>query len=180
MAAEIRPESIGEFYGAFVATRQRLGLPVVPVRYFAAIRECLSDSSRTLLVARRQGRFLGAVLALKAQGVFHLEFAAATSEAKHLGVMQLLYWRALQLAISEGWSEFSFGRTAAENTGLIAYKRHWDTVEEDLPVYIWSNTGEGRTTKSIPTRKPLLNRILRATPQPLSKLFGTFVYGHWG
>jgi hypothetical protein len=176
----IGPEMMGEFYDAFVATRQRLGLPVMPFRYFEAIQECLSGGSTTLLIARKQGEFLGAVMALKAYGVFHLEFAASSKDAGPPGVMQLLYWRAMQFAIREGWTEFSFGRTAIENIGLMAYKRHWDTVEEDLPICTWSRNRRGGSAKPIPAVKPLLNLMLRATPQPLSKRFGAFVYGHWG
>jgi hypothetical protein len=52
-------------------------------------------------------------------------------------VNQLLYWEAVALAAREGYSQVSFGRTSPDNAGLLLYKRHFGTVEEDLVNYRW-------------------------------------------
>lgn len=180
IVAENSLEALSEFYDAFVVTRQRLALPIVPYRYFTAIYQGLPNDERTLLIARHQGKFMGAVLALKACGVFHLEFAADRQGARQLGVMQLLYWRALQIARLENHAEFSFGRTAMDNGGLIAYKRHWNPVEEELSVCTWGGAQEREGAQNSSVAKSLVGSVLKRAPRPLCKIFGTFVYRHWG
>ncbi len=181
VSVETDPDALGEFYRLFVETRRRLALPIMPSEYFSAIHEQLSEQSRLLLVARQRGNTLGAVLAFRAQGVFHLEFAADHPEARRLGVMQLLYWRALQLARESGCREFSLGRTSIENGGLLEYKRHWNPIEEDLVVRVWNR---GHNENSIGDHqelaRPLVNWLLNTAPRPLSKLLGAYVYRHWG
>ena len=46
-----------------------------------------------------------------------------------------LYWEAIKIACSEGYKIFDFGRTSPDNSGLMAFKRHWGTIETDLPKF---------------------------------------------
>ncbi|MBL4576400.1 MAG: hypothetical protein JKY51_09960, partial [Opitutaceae bacterium] len=123
---------------------------------------------------------LGGVLALKGQGVFHLENAADVEGTKNQGVMQLLYWTAVKLASKEGFKEFSFGRTCPDNTGLVTYKNKWGTIEEDLPVCILSDSPRSESRIGHLLTKRLIGGIFRNAPQFFCRFLGDFLYKHWG
>lgn len=173
-------EGLEDFHRRLVALRKRLGLPIIPYRFFQSLRASLSKDEFIQLVARRDGQRLGAVIGLRSQDVFHLEFAAGEPAARDQGVMQLLYWNAMEKARSLGCKEFSFGRTSIENTGLIAYKRHWDTTEEDLSGISWSagdRSGQNRLRTFV---RPIAGWSLGRLPDPVCKSLGSLIYRHRG
>jgi hypothetical protein len=172
------PEAVADFHRMLSGTRRRLGLPPIPFRFFQALQQHLKSDGYALLLARQAGVLQGGVLATKSKNSFHLEYAAVASEQMVKGTMQLLYWRAMEMAHGEGCGEFSFGRTDSNNTGLVAYKRHWGCVEEHLwefrthaKPFSDSETREGFTTR-------LAKALFRKMPAPLLQFAGEFIYRH--
>ncbi|MGI9239399.1 MAG: GNAT family N-acetyltransferase [Verrucomicrobiales bacterium] len=173
-------EGLEDFHRRLAILRKRLGLPIIPYRFFQSLRDSLSEEEFFLCVARRDGQRLGAAIGLRSRDVYHLEFAAGGPTARGLGVMQLLYWEAMQQARSLGCKEFSFGRTSGDNTGLLAYKRHWNTTEEDLSAISWAagdRPGPGKLGSLV---KPIASWSLERLPGPVCKSLGSLIYRHWG
>ena len=167
------------FYAALVETRRRLGLPMLPYRYFASLQQTLSQDIRTILVARRAGRVLGAALTLTEHGICHLELTGEYSASRRSGAMQLLVWEAIERAYAAGCYEFSFGRTGPDNVGLLRYKRRWNTREEDLSTLTWVGQGAGESVGAIALAEPIAKWVLRRVPRPVYKRLGSFIYSHW-
>lgn len=172
------PEAVATFHEMLSATRRNLGLPPIPLRFFQALQQHLKTDGHALLLARQNGVLQGGVLATKSRSNFHLEYAAVASERTVKGTMQLLYWRAMEMAHREGCAEFSFGRTDSSNTGLVAYKRHWGCVEEPLWEFRTHAKpfSEAETREGFATR--LAKRLFRCLPRPLCHLAGEFIYRH--
>jgi lipid II:glycine glycyltransferase (peptidoglycan interpeptide bridge formation enzyme) len=120
------------FATLYTATRRRLGLPAMPRSFFAGLQSHL-PSCTELSLAKRDGRTLGALLALQFNGLYLVEWIGDTVEGRAIGVNQRLYWEAIQRARALRCHTFSFGRTDAVNHGLRDFKRRWGTIEEDIP-----------------------------------------------
>lgn len=177
------PDALSAFHDDLAANRRNLGLPVIPRRFFTSLRESLAPHEFVLCVARRGDRRLGAVLGIRSHDVFHLEHAAGNPSARGLGVMQLLYWKALELARTLGCREFSLGRTSPDNTGLLAYKRHWNTREDDLTGIEWHRNGRAEGaggTRLGAVARPLASWSLERLPVPVCRSLSSLIYGHWG
>jgi len=180
VSSENSEEALVIFYDLLLETRCRLGLPPMPYRFFVTMWRKLSGEEKILLLARKGKEVFGGVLAVKGKGVFHLEYAADAESAKYQGVMQLLYWRAIEIATEEGFKEFSFGRTSPDNTGLIFYKRRWGATEESLPVYVNSYLSKTKSGGRHPMAMRFIKGIFRNVPRVLSRILGAFLYRHWG
>jgi len=180
VAADDSLEGLEDFHRRLVALRKRLGLPTIPYRFFQSLRSSLSKDEFTQLVAWRDGQRLGAVIGLRSKDVFHLEFAAGGPAARDRGVMQLLYWKAMEQARSLGCKEFSFGRTSIENTGLLAYKRHWNTTEEDLSGISWAAGERSDKNRLRIFARPIASWSLGKLPDPVCRSLGSLIYRHWG
>jgi hypothetical protein len=169
------------FYDLFVQTRRRLHLPPIPFRFFAALWKQFHPHNLSLLLAWRGSQLIGGVIALKYKGHYLLEYSGEIPGTHRLGVNQLLYWQAIKNASAEGYKIFSFGRTGLENTGLLEYKRHWGTVEEDLPILVHTANGSAPNSSTQASVQYRLARLLAARlPMPLFHLMGRFCYSHWG
>jgi hypothetical protein len=168
------------FYDLFVQTRRRLSLPPIPFVFFESIFTHLAPKHLTLVLAYQNGNPIGAVLGLKFKSHFFLEYSGELDAARNSGVNQLLYWFAMKQAIEEGYKIFSFGRTSPSNLGLIQYKRHWGTVEEDLPTFILSPRV---TTRSLARESSVAYRMAAflagKAPMPFFHLLGRFCFTHW-
>ena len=180
VAADDSLEGLEDFHKRLGVLRKRLGLPIIPYRFFQSLRASLSKDEFIQLVARCDGQRLGAVIGLRSKDVFHLEFAAGGAVARDRGVMQLLYWKAMEQARSLGCKEFSFGRTSVENTGLLAYKRHWNTTEEDLSGVSWAAGDRSDKNRLRTFVRPIASWSLGRLPDPVCRSLGSLIYRHWG
>lgn len=170
-----------EFHRLLTASRRALGLPAMPLTFFEAIRQCLPESRRLLLLAIKDGRPIGGALGLKSSGVFILEYSGEETLGSGSGAGQMVYWESLRRACIEGCRWFSFGRTSIDNSGLAAYKRHWATVEEELLSFGpgMTQTSRKAVAGSSKTRR-LIGAVSRYAPHPVYRLLSNFCYRHWG
>jgi len=178
IARETSQEAVLSFAQMLSRTRKRLGLQPIPPRFFNAIRRNLNGDQQILLLARRKGLLHAGIMATQSRAIFHLDYAATKPDGVPHGTMQLLYWRAMEIARNEGCAEFSLGRTDPHNDGLVAYKRHWGCVEEELCTFrdkSNSRVGSG-THMAVGTR--IAKMCFRSMPGPLHNLAGAILYRH--
>lgn len=173
------PADWDAFYHLHMDTRRRLGLPVMPRRFFSAMARHLPPASLFMHVAEKNGRILAVGLSLVFNGTWQLEWVGDSPDGREVGAGQRLYWTAIQEAAARGFHTFSFGRTAATNAGLLAYKRHWGTTEEDIPIYYWGRyPGRGATPER--RSRHLAQRVINSSPKPLYLKLSDFCYRHLG
>ena len=170
------------FYDLFSETRRRLALPASPYRFFQAMWKAFQpDGHVLLLMARYQGQLAGGVLILKWGNTFALEYACDIPQFRKDGVIQLLYWEALRMAHAESYKVFSFGRTSPNNSGLMAFKAHWGTQVEDLPLLITPPTMQpGMHSSDQKWQYRSVRALTRYAPRFFHQGLSNFLYGHWG
>lgn len=133
----VSQDEVELFHALFASTRQRLRLPLIPLRFFLSIWSRLRPWGAELLLARLDDRIVAGLLVLKFGSVFTLEYFGEAPGARGDGVGQLLYFEAISLAAKEGYQQVSFGRTAPDNAGLLLYKQRWGCEEQDLVTLKW-------------------------------------------
>lgn len=173
-------DDLKTFYDLFVRTRRRLKLPPIPFRFFSALWKQFFPKNLSILLAYRGTHAVSGMLVLKYKNYCHMDYVGEFAR-ENSGANQLLYWEAIKLASNEGYDFFSLGRTSPDNKGLIEHKRHWGTVEEDLPILTFDSNG---TAVQVPAQSGLSYRLARrlsgCLPMPLYHLMGKFCYSHWG
>ncbi len=174
--------SAKEFFEPLVDSRKRIGLPMIPLRYFESLVTSFTEANVCFLHARKGERLLGSALLYFGNGICHYELIGEFSDRKEAGTMQIITWNAIKLAIERGCTEFSFGRTSVTNRGLIDYKRRWQAVEEPLSVLAFGEKeGDEEAASCSPSRTRLwMEKVFRIMPRRLYVIAGRFIYSHWG
>ena len=159
--------------------RRRLGLPVMPRRFFDALRYHLSLDNLSLLFAEQNGKAIAASLALVFDGVYLYEWTGDSRDAHSKGARQRLLWGAMCDAADRRCHTFSLGRTDVNNTGLLAYKRRWRPTEEDV-VILTSEDAEAQLVHRDRRHDWFARGLMRRVPDPMYSVMSEFCYRHLG
>ncbi len=184
---ERRDEGCIEACHAILAeTRIRRFLPVMPYTFFQAVRRWLWPEYLKVFIASESGKPVACHLVLTFKDLWISEYSGDTAEAR-AGTNQLLYWDTIRRAHAAGAKIFSFGRTAASNEGLLAYKRRWCTLEEDIVALSFEpgrKSSEDKKNPGLARESSLTYRaaryIVAKAPMRISHLIGNFCYRHLG
>lgn len=177
----VQPDDWRAFHDRYAASRRRLGLPAMPPRFFEALRKHLPPDSLVLQLATQDSQVLGAGLSLVFNGVWILEWVGDSPEGRKVGANQALYWAAVRTAAARGCRTFSFGRTAVSNEGLRVYKRHWGTLESDLPTVLWgADGGTSAETASAGPWRQYVQPVMERAPATLYTALSSLCYRHLG
>ena len=166
-------------------TRIRRFLPVMPYTFFQAVRRWLWPEYLKVFIASESGKPVACHLVLTFKDLWISEYSGDTAEAM-TGTNQLLYWDTIRRAHAAGAKIFSFGRTSVSNEGLLAYKRRWATLEEDIVALSLERgrKSEGQKNPGLARESSLTYRaarlIVAKAPMRISHMIGNFCYRHLG
>jgi hypothetical protein len=137
-----------------------------------------------IFLALHEGRPIGCHLVLISPNLWISEYSGNTDDAVR-GSNQLLYWETIKAAHKAGAKVFSFGRTSAANHGLLAYKRRWGTIEEDVVQFgasFGAQSGHlvGRRNDSFSMGYRVAKVATRLVPKSMLQRIGNFCYRHLG
>jgi CelD/BcsL family acetyltransferase involved in cellulose biosynthesis len=170
------------FYRLLSKSRRKNGLPVMPFRFFETLWAVFTPSQKlVLLFAAHNGMDVAVSMLMKFKETVIVEFGCDLIEFRRLYPNHFLDWKSIQLAYSEGYKIFSFGRTSPQNTGLMTYKNRWGTTVESLSQFHYpesfSSIGEQRESS---WKYKMMRTVLRKVPPPIFNMIGDFVYRHMG
>ena len=124
-------ELVDDFYKLFTLTRRRHQLPPQPRAWFHNLIESFGDALK-LRVAFKGTRAVAAILTIRYKETMVYKYGCCDSRFNNLGGMHLLLWRSIQEAKAAGLRLFDFGRSNAEQQGLITFKNRWGAVQSVL------------------------------------------------
>jgi lipid II:glycine glycyltransferase (peptidoglycan interpeptide bridge formation enzyme) len=133
-----------------------------------------------LLLAEHQGKTIAGTLLFKFRDSYYYHFAASSKRFLTLRPNHLLLWVAIKQAHEEGYKYFNFGRSDADQTGLVFFKRRWGTKEYSLVNYFYPVVrGLGAMgNQSFSYR--LATQILKRSPASLLKVGSNLFSKHLG
>jgi predicted N-acyltransferase len=167
-------------HSILVQLRHRHSLPAIPYSFFEAMWRHLFPEYLKIFLAREKGRVVACHLVLRYKDLWTSEYCGSTVDALH-GVNQLLYWESIRRAIVEGAKTFSFGRTSPSNMGLLAYKRRWNPIEENIAECVLIHDRDNGKMEFIDScARRLFRSVLRNSPLTLNRIIGSYCYRHMG
>jgi CelD/BcsL family acetyltransferase involved in cellulose biosynthesis len=122
---------LDHFYGLFQKMRQRRNVPPQSRVWFSNLVRCFGDSLR-IRVAFDGNRAVAAMITIRFKDTLMYKYGCSDPRFNRLGGMHLLFWQAIQEAKTCGLRWFDFGRTDADQQGLITFKNRWGAAQSAL------------------------------------------------
>ncbi len=118
-----REELLDPFFALYSHSVRNLGTPVFPRALFANLLVEFGPACRILLV-RREGRPVAAVLTFFFRDEVLPYYGGARREEFRYAVNDFMYWSLLRYGMEQGYKVFDFGRSK-KGSGSYDFKRHW-------------------------------------------------------
>ncbi len=170
-----------DFYGLFMMTRKRHGLPPHPMLWFRNLIRFLGDAMK-IRVAYQGSRAVAAMVTLQHGQTMVYKYGASDPTRTNLGGTPLLMWRTIEDAKQQGLKTLDLGRSDLAGAGLILFKNRWNATASKLS-YVRSGKTTGRGTPfeewTFDKEKWLREAMMRL-PTPVLKFLGNWVSRHAG
>jgi lipid II:glycine glycyltransferase (peptidoglycan interpeptide bridge formation enzyme) len=170
------PDLLKKFYRLTVMTRRRQHNPPQPISWFQNLSGTFGNALQIRVVSHA-GLPVASILTLKHGSTITYKYGCSDARFSNLGGTPLLFWRTIQEATQEGFSELDLGRSTVDNQGLIAFKEHWGARRSTLeywrfPERLKSEGGNWRIN--------LKKRAIEAAPDWCLVAAGRLLYPHIG
>jgi len=124
-------ELLGYFYKLHTVTRKRHSRPPQPWKWFVSLMDCFGAALK-IRIASKGDRPIAAVITVRYKDTMVYKYGGSDLRFNNLGGMPLLLWKAIREAKELGLHSFDFGRTDADQRGLITFKKRWGTTQSVL------------------------------------------------
>lgn len=171
------PELQRQFYRLQIITRHRQGLPPQPFAWFRNLAECMGEELK-IRVASKDGKPVASILTLQHRRTLVYKYGCSDKTHNNLGGTQLLFWRAIQDAKSQGLLEFDLGRSEWENEGLIRFKDRLGATRSTLTYWRYPASSAVRARNTWEMR--IAKQIFSHLPSSCLSAAGRLLYRHVG
>jgi CelD/BcsL family acetyltransferase involved in cellulose biosynthesis len=168
-------ELLEQFYALQKLTRHRHGVPVQPLNWFRQLIACFGDNLRVWL-AKHEGRAVGAIMTARHKTTLVYKYGCSDASFHRLGVMPLLFWRAIEFAKAHGLLELDLGRSDVDNPGLIAFKDHFGSPRRSLTYYRYSGRADVPSHHWPPVAAHVASALI---PRAIQARVGGHFYKHF-
>lgn len=168
---------LNAFYALLLLTRRRHQLPPQPIEWFKNLAAAMGDQLQ-IRVASKDGEPIASILTLSYQQTLVYKYAASDTRFNNLGGTSFLLWNAIVEAKAAGLTRMDFGRSDADNQGLISFKERWGTKGSKLTYLRWSkkqssDVAHGRSAG-------VMKKVFSLVPDSVLEATGRILYRHIG
>ena len=168
---------LSAFYRLMVQTRRKHKLPPQPIRWFRNLAACMGDRLQ-IRVAFKDKKEIASILTLRHKNVVVYKYGCSDTAFQSLGGTPFLLWKTIIEAKAAGLTCMDFGRSDADNPGLIAFKEHWGAKSSELTYLRWSrkqvpDVSRGRTAG-------VFKQVFAMMPDAVLQATGRILYRHVG
>jgi len=168
---------LNKFHHLLRMTRRRHGVPPQPVAWFRNLVACLGDKV-AIHIASKDDQPIAGILTLWFKKTLVYKYGGSDARYHNLGGMPFLFWQAIQQAKRMALEEFDLGRSDAEDTGLIDFKRHLGATGLTLVYYRFPAGRAARSANS--WRVQAAKQVFALMPDPMLNVAGKLLYKHLG
>jgi hypothetical protein len=165
------------FYRLMVRTRRRHRLPPQPVEWFRNVAACMGERLQ-IRAAFKDGIGVASILTVQYKDVAVYKYGCSDAAFQNLGGTPFLLWKAIVEAKAAGLTRMDFGRSDADNPGLIAFKDRWGARSSELTYMRWSlkkdPAAAGRRSSEV------AGRLFAVMPEAVLRTLGRVLYRHAG
>jgi FemAB-related protein (PEP-CTERM system-associated) len=124
------PSELPVFYDIWTRNMRDLGSPPHSRSFFDHVLRGFPEQ-HLLLLAKHEGRSVGAALALIFKDTVAVPWVSSLREHFNIYPNNILYWEAIRVAIDRGLRTFDFGRSTRDS-GTYEFKQRWGAVPTPL------------------------------------------------
>jgi CelD/BcsL family acetyltransferase involved in cellulose biosynthesis len=169
-------ELLKGFYKLLVMTRKRHGVPPQPYSWFRNVLDCMGDLAEIRMICDGKDAPAAAILTLRFKNSVVYKYGGYDEKFKHLGVMPLLLWRAIENAKTNGATEFDLGRSDENNAGLVAFKGKW--AKDPSHLVYWRYPALPRSNSIQEWKLKGAQLLFARTPSSVLTAAGRVLYRH--
>ena len=173
---------LDDFYYLLMITRKRHHIPPQPINWHRNLIACFGDALK-IRMTFKDGRPIAGMLTLQYKDTMTYKYGGSDPDYNKFGSMHLLFWKAIQEAKNSRLKAFDFGRTDADQHGLITFKGRWGATQSRLiylryllpgkaPGFLDPATGNWKTQ--------LAKNVFAHMPRSLLAAIGDRLYRHIG
>ena len=163
--------AVDTLYDIYATSVRNLGTPVFGKSYLNNLVAEFPDCS-SILTLENQGAAVTSVLSFTYKGEVLPYYGGGTAMARSLRANDLMYWRLMEWAVTNGVGKFDFGRSK-EGTGSYRFKKHWGFTAE--PLYYQYHLVAAKELPNLSPTNPSYQRLIatwKKLPVALTKLVG--------
>jgi FemAB-related protein (PEP-CTERM system-associated) len=131
LTADFGLNYLPEFYRVFVENIRDLGTPVFPFSFFENIVHVFPVRVN-LLVLKTSDRVISGMFLFRCKEILSEPWVSSLRAYNKFYVNNLLYWKAIEYAASNGFAKFDFGRSTVDS-GTYDFKLQWGA--KPVPLY---------------------------------------------
>jgi lipid II:glycine glycyltransferase (peptidoglycan interpeptide bridge formation enzyme) len=165
------------FYRLMVMTRRKHQLPPQPIQWFRNLAASMGESLQ-IRVAFKDGKEIASILTVRHKNVMVYKYGCSDPAFQNLSGTPFLFWKTILESKAAGLTSMDFGRSEADNPGLIAFKNRWDAKSSDLVYLRWSRDHAPAAAKG--RSAGLVKQVFALLPDPLLRATGRILYRHVG
>ena len=175
-------ELLDDFYRLFILTRKHHGLAPQPTYWFASLMYHFEDALK-IRVALKGDQAIAAMITIRHKDTLTYKYGCSDPRFNNLGPVHMLFWHAIQEAKASGLRWLDFGRTNADQDGLITFKNRWGAAQS---VLTYSRYGSAEKSTHLcdlylSKRKSwAANAVLRSASPLILPMIGQAIYKHIG
>lgn len=174
-------QDIKKFYLIHSLTRKRLGFPIQPYEFFKNMWKIMWPLGYfNILLAEFNKKTIAAIALFKFKNIVSFEQGASIPKYLSVRPNHLLLWTAIDMACSEGYRYFEFGKTPPEAEGLLTFKKRWGPKMYNLPYYYYPQIKGVMSLMQNDLRHRVLRSLYKHLPISFAKILGRIAYHHLG
>jgi GNAT acetyltransferase-like protein len=168
---------LAAFYRLLVLTRRRHQIPPQPFAWFKHLRDCMGEALSVHLALKDEIP-VASIVTLSFKHVLTYKYSCSDSAYNADGGTIRLMWRVIRNSAARGALELDLGRSDLDNSGLIAFKNRWGSVQTRLLYFRYP-----AACKTAIRPSPIAlaaKRLLTRMPDRLFTAVGGLLYRHVG
>jgi FemAB-related protein (PEP-CTERM system-associated) len=123
-------DDIERFYQAYSDSVRNLGTPVLPKRWFAAVKAAFGDACDVLTITKDR-QLIASVMSFYFRDQVLPYYGGGTEAAREVKGNDFMYWELMRRACERGVRVFDYGRSKLD-TGSYHFKKNWGFEPEPL------------------------------------------------
>jgi lipid II:glycine glycyltransferase (peptidoglycan interpeptide bridge formation enzyme) len=170
-------EGIHTFYKLFTRTRQEMGIPVFPWKFFQAMWSKVIEPGRgSLFLVHHDREPIHAMICFHSGDSFIPAYAAPQNMWRKLHPNEFMFWHTIEWAAERGFRWYDFGADSRLQTGLLFFKSKWGSVQLPMAYEYHLNAGVAAPNFDSSSRTyALARKVWRWLPGPVSAPLGGWV-----
>jgi FemAB-related protein (PEP-CTERM system-associated) len=123
-------DNVDRFFSAYSESVRNLGTPVLPKKYFEALKNIFGDQCEILTI-EHEGQLISSVMSFYFRDEILPYYGGGTELARAVKGNDFMYWEVMRRAVAKKIRIFDYGRSKI-GTGSYKFKRHWGFEPEPL------------------------------------------------